>query len=89
MKASIIMNIWGFGVIMNTLCTDKNSLFRCNDTDDTFDGEDETNRLLSWKEPTEKDLKNLLPYCIYVAKENTEIFSIKLFMSKKQNNFQT
>merc|ERR1712045_1082677 len=90
LRADVSMDIWGFGVTMYNLCTEKYSLFRYKLSDDTLFDETEKDRLLNWEGPTEKDLNKLLPYCKdSTVKENAIDFFRTMLHKDKSERFQT
>ena len=63
LKADIRMDIWGFGLTMYYLCTNKESLFKAKQANDALEDEEQKNRLLNWKGLTEDDVNKILPNC--------------------------
>merc|ERR1719491_655948 len=89
MKASRMMDIWGFGVTFFYLCTKKKSLFRFDQNDDTLENEEEKSRLVNWNGPSTEDLNKLLPNCSDQGmKMKVKAFFLKCLYANEAGRFQ-
>lgn len=77
-KVDFSLDIWGFGVTLYPLFTDKKNIFKANLADDTLDGKDEELRVVNWNGPSTKDLNKFLPKCHDVSLKDTA----KVFFQK-------
>merc|ERR1719491_514184 len=89
MKASKMMDIWGFGVTFFYLCTKKKHLFRFDQNNDTIENEEEKVRLVNWNGPSTEDLNKLLPNCSdQVMKVKVKAFFLKCLHANEAERFQ-
>jgi len=79
------LDIWGFGVTMYPLFTNKETLFLSHPADDTLNGKGEELRLVNWKGPSTKDLNKILPKCDDLSLKDTAKDFFKQCLHKDVN----